>query len=82
MAKSLGEKLTGFRVEAGMTRAELAEEAGFDESAILLWESGEGDPSWSAVQALAKVLGINCHEFGGGGSKKQRAGKRTRKNQD
>jgi transcriptional regulator with XRE-family HTH domain len=66
MSKSFGEKLKAFRVEAGMTRAELAEEAGFDESAILAWENGEGGPSWSAVQALAKALGINCHEFGDG----------------
>jgi transcriptional regulator with XRE-family HTH domain len=74
MSNSFGEKLTAFRIEAGMTRAELAERAGFDELTISVRESGEGEPGWSAVRALAKALGINCHEFGGGGPKKQRAG--------
>jgi transcriptional regulator with XRE-family HTH domain len=79
MAKSFGEKLREFREEAGMSRAELAEETGFDEMAISRWESGEGDPSWSAVQALAKALGINCHEFGDGRAKQAGGGRKTRR---
>jgi transcriptional regulator with XRE-family HTH domain len=42
MSNSFGSKRTAFRIEAGMTRAELAERAGFDELTISLWESGRG----------------------------------------
>lgn len=57
------EKLQRFRKDAGLTQQQLAERTEFSQNAISQWETGEREPSWSAVQALAKALGVDCNAF-------------------
>jgi putative transcriptional regulator len=66
MAVSFGQRLKELRTKAGMSQATLAENTGFDQKAISLWERGDRDPSWTAVKALARALGVSCEVFDDG----------------
>lgn len=63
MKKGFGEKLKELRKAAGLSQAEVSEKTGLDQSSISLWERGERDPNWTAVQKLALALGVNCQEL-------------------
>jgi transcriptional regulator with XRE-family HTH domain len=60
---AFGAVLKRLRELAGFTQAELAEEAGLHRFGIAKLEQGVRQPSWETVQALAKVLGVDCTAF-------------------
>lgn len=63
MASNFGKRLQELRKAAGLTQKELAEKAGLSQNGISNWETGDRDPVWSIVQALAAALGVDCSEF-------------------
>jgi len=60
-----GEKLRQLREEKGLTRQQLADLCGPGVSlrAITQWELGEREPLWTAVQTLARALGVECQDL-------------------
>ena len=56
-------KLKKLREQAGLSQKQLADKAGVSQKAISFWETGDREPSWSAVQALARALGVTCEAF-------------------
>jgi transcriptional regulator with XRE-family HTH domain len=62
-AEWFGHRLRELREGAGLSRADLAEKAGISERAIVQWERGEREPSWSMVLALAAALEVDVNTF-------------------
>jgi transcriptional regulator with XRE-family HTH domain len=60
---SFAERLQRVRESAGLSQYEVARRAGISKQAMSQLEKGENDPSWSTVQKLAMVLGVDCREF-------------------
>lgn len=58
-----GVKLRELRSAAGLSQAALADLAGVSQRAVAHWEQGLRQPTWDAVQALAKALGVDCRAF-------------------
>src|SRR5262249_17374448 len=48
--------LSAFRLAAGLTQGELGGRAGLPKGTVNSYERGEGQPTWPAVVALARVL--------------------------
>lgn len=55
----LGERLRAARESLGISRSELAKQAGISSSMIAQLEEGEAQPSLGTLQRLARVLGIS-----------------------
>ena len=62
-AAQFGAKLRLLREQAGLSQKQLADKAGLSQKAVSFWETGEREPGWSAVQALAAALGVDCRAF-------------------
>jgi transcriptional regulator with XRE-family HTH domain len=58
--------LRQLRDAAGLTQAQLAEKAGLHRQGVAKLETGEREPAWGTVQALARALGVGCSEFENG----------------
>jgi transcriptional regulator with XRE-family HTH domain len=54
-----GDGLAGAREARFWTQAELAEKVGVTARAVQRWEHGDSQPQFSAVRALADVLGMS-----------------------
>jgi transcriptional regulator with XRE-family HTH domain len=61
--KSFGARLQALREKAHLSREQLATAAGMNREAVRLYELGERRPTWDAVQALAKALGVTTDTF-------------------
>jgi transcriptional regulator with XRE-family HTH domain len=75
-------RLRQLRDAAGLTQTQLAEKAGLHRQGIAKLETGEREPAWATVQALAGALGVGCSEFedgGAGEAEPSRARRRPRK---
>jgi transcriptional regulator with XRE-family HTH domain len=59
-------RLRQLRDAAGLTQAQLAEKAGLHRQGVAKLETGEREPAWGTVQALAKALGVSCSSFENG----------------
>ena len=55
---SLGRHLRGLREADGLSRAELARQAGVPVSTLRNWEGDRGFPSLPALLRIAEVLGV------------------------
>jgi transcriptional regulator with XRE-family HTH domain len=55
-------RLRAIRTELGLTLAELSDRAGMHLQSIAKLESGQREPSWATVQALARALGVDIRE--------------------
>lgn len=60
---ALGDRISGARQRAGLSRAQLAEALGVGDETVRRWEIGESVPKQYAVKALAEVLDIPPAEF-------------------
>lgn len=60
---SLGEKLMRLRTERGLSQEEFAEKAGLDRTYISGLERGKRNPSFLALERLAKALEIPAGEL-------------------
>jgi transcriptional regulator with XRE-family HTH domain len=60
---SFAERLKELRQRSGLTQQKLAAAAGVQREAIARLESGTREPTWAAVQAIAKALGVDCTAF-------------------
>lgn len=54
----IGAAIQSVRKENGLTQEQLADLAGISERTLRSMESGQGNPSFSAVVSTASVLGI------------------------
>ena len=61
--QSFGEKLRELRKAKGLSQQQLADATGLSQNAISQWEANAREPGWSAVQALATALGVDCTAF-------------------
>lgn len=55
--------LTRLRAEAGLSVAQLATKAGMSRESVRLYENGERQPTWQAVQKLADALAAPLETF-------------------
>jgi transcriptional regulator with XRE-family HTH domain len=62
-AKQFGRKLRELRDQKGWTQGQLAEKIRVKREAIARWESGNREPGWSFVLALANALDVTCQDF-------------------
>jgi transcriptional regulator with XRE-family HTH domain len=60
---TFGEKLRELREAKGLSRAALASASGVPFGTIHGYEIGRRGPSFAAVIALAKALGVDCRTF-------------------
>jgi transcriptional regulator with XRE-family HTH domain len=56
-------RLRELREQAGLSREELAEQAGMKVGGIRDLEQGVNQPRWETVLVLAKVFGVTCEAF-------------------
>jgi transcriptional regulator with XRE-family HTH domain len=61
--KGFAAKLKAAREAAGMTPKELVKRSRISKQTISALELGVRQPSWGAVQKLAKALGVSCEHF-------------------
>lgn len=64
--------LAELRAKSGLSCDSLAEAAGLHRQAIYKLESGERNPAWSTVQALANALGVSTEVFRGDSSRSEK----------
>jgi DNA-binding XRE family transcriptional regulator len=62
-AMNFAQLLRMHRDAAGLTQKGLAEAAGLTQAGIALYESGQREPTWAAVQKLADALGVSVEVF-------------------
>jgi transcriptional regulator with XRE-family HTH domain len=67
-------RLKSLREAAGLTQAQLAEQAGMNQFGIAKLEQGQREPSWNTVLALAKALDVDCRAFAEEGSARAKQG--------
>ncbi len=60
---TLGRALRALRVGAGLTQAQVAENAGIDAPYLSRVESGERDLRWSTVIRLLDAIGADLHQL-------------------
>jgi transcriptional regulator with XRE-family HTH domain len=60
---ALGEAIRKLRGKQGDTQGALAEKAGITKNMLSLIERGEGNPSWTTLQGIAKGLGVSVAEL-------------------
>lgn len=58
-----GQRLKELRLKKKWNQTDLAKASGCSQSDISRWERGEVSPSWAAVVALCKALGVACSTF-------------------
>jgi transcriptional regulator with XRE-family HTH domain len=63
---SFGKHLRALRGEAGLSRPELAREAGVPVSTLRNWEGGRGMPGLPVLLRLAGALGVPVERFAEG----------------
>lgn len=57
------EKIQKLRSEKGVSQQELADAVGVSRQTVRRWESGENEPSASAIKPLCDYFGISPNEF-------------------
>lgn len=63
---AFGRRLRELRDAAGLTQAQLGEQAGMLPHALARLERGEREPGWGTVLKLAEALGVSTEEFRAG----------------
>lgn len=61
--ETFADRLRALREVAGISQYRLAKLSGLSKQAVSYLESGQYQPSWETVQALAKALGVTCEAF-------------------
>lgn len=56
-------KIKEYRLQNGMTQAQLAKKMNVDQTAVSLWENGKTSPLKKYRKKLAKVLGVTLDEL-------------------
>jgi len=64
------ERLRGLRADAGITRGDMAEQAGISRAYTYYLESGEKSPTIEVCESLANVFGVNPRWLAGWGGTK------------
>jgi len=62
---TFAQKLRDLRTAKGWSQKELADKAGFAQSAIARWEAGQQIPAVDSFQSLCVALGVRCTVFDG-----------------
>jgi transcriptional regulator with XRE-family HTH domain len=61
--KALGAAIRELRTEKGVSLEALAADSGISKNMLSLIERGEGNPSWSTVEGIAKALGMSVSQL-------------------
>lgn len=56
-------ELRKYRIEQGLTQAQLAEKIGVTASCITMWENGNRSPNISTLKKLAQILDCTVDEL-------------------
>jgi transcriptional regulator with XRE-family HTH domain len=59
----LSENIKEFRIEKGLSQAELAQKVGVSQGAIYFWEKGINEPTAGCIIKLAKVFSVTADEL-------------------
>lgn len=65
----MGNRISFFRKEKGISQAQLAERVNISASAIGMYEQGRREPSVNTLIALARVLGVSVDDLVSGSQK-------------
>jgi DNA-binding XRE family transcriptional regulator len=60
-ANEVATRILVYRVDHGLTQAELAKQLGMNQSAVARLEAGDHEPSLATLRRLARVLGLEFH---------------------
>lgn len=71
MGKSIGNRISQFRKEKGITQEEMAEKLGVTPQAVSKWENDISYPDILLLPQIAKMLGVTVDELLSGESKKE-----------
>lgn len=63
MKKSIGEKIRGYRLAAGISQGELAQLVGVTRAVVTAWESGKACPKLDKLYPLANALKIDLYDL-------------------
>ena len=63
MSKLFAENLRFFRSNLGITQEELAQRVGTNRNAIANYEQGRAEPSFQALCALCRELGVDANQL-------------------
>lgn len=63
--KQMGRRIQKLREDRGMSRAQLANEAGISRQYVRSLELGEYDPTLGTLQKIAKAFGVKLTELVG-----------------
>jgi transcriptional regulator with XRE-family HTH domain len=69
----ISERITRWREDREMTKAELARQCDVSSAAVAQWESGDTEPTHDSVEAIAKALDISLSDFWGDPPTRKRA---------
>jgi transcriptional regulator with XRE-family HTH domain len=58
-----GARLKELREGRELSQKQLADAAGLSQRAVSHWEQNLRQPTWDAVQALCRALGVDCTAF-------------------
>lgn len=60
---NIGKRIRKFRLEAGMTQAELANAVGTTPSAIGMYENNRREPTFDTLETIASALGVHVNRL-------------------
>lgn len=63
---TMAERIKAARINAGVSQAGLAKNAGIQQSMISRYESGETEPTITSLLKLAEALGVKVDDLLGG----------------
>ena len=68
---SLGTNITKYREQCGLSQEQLAEKLSIPLDTIVLWETGQDQPTQDSLIKLAEIFGISVEELRKGADVKQ-----------
>ena len=61
--KRIGQNITAYRKQVGLTQAELAEKINYSDKSVSKWESGGGAPDSYILMQLAQIFGVTVGDL-------------------
>ncbi len=74
-SQSMGEMISSWRKEQGLTQKELADQLHVTDKAVSKWERGVAFPDTQTIPKLAEILGVSPEEMMGQNPRRQTGAK-------